>query len=461
VDRHLNLTGIPASAEPPSGAAATWFRPQIDAGLLSSLCERRNLPALISTLLWLVGMVATGILVVISWGSLWLIPAMIAHGIMACGAADARWHECGHGTAFTRDWLNDSVYWLASFLLLREPTVWRWSHARHHSETIHVGRDPEIAFPRPPQLGVIALNFLHLHTGPRAVARLLRHSLGRIDADVGSYVPEADYRRVKIEARLFLAGLGAILAICVLTRSALPAFVIGLPAFYGAWVVMFFGATQHAGLGFNGLDHRLSTRSVRMNPVFRFLYLNMNHHLEHHLFPTVPYHRLPELQRAISSELPAPISSTWTAYRQILPTLWKQRTNPDYELQPVLPQPKRSPSEASNHSIDNGERSIDQSISVDQSISLDQLERSSVAVGGMCLVRTAEGDRLVCRVSEDDWVMTHPSCTHGDAALVNGHLTGWILECPRHNGRFDLHDGQAIRRPATIDLPVTRIHPAS
>src|SRR6202012_5430013 len=49
---------------------------------------------------------------------------------------------------------------------------------------------------------------------------------------------------------------------------------------------------QHAGLGENVLDHRLNTRTVRMNAVHRFLYWNMNYHVEHHMFPLVPYHRL-------------------------------------------------------------------------------------------------------------------------------------------------------------------------
>jgi len=30
-------------------------------------------------------------------------------------------------------------------MVLRESTPWRWSHTRHHSDTIIVGRDPEIA----------------------------------------------------------------------------------------------------------------------------------------------------------------------------------------------------------------------------------------------------------------------------------------------------------------------------
>ena len=41
--------------------------------------------------------------------------------------------------------MNDVVYNIACFMIFREPTVWRWSHARHHTDTIIVGRDPEIA----------------------------------------------------------------------------------------------------------------------------------------------------------------------------------------------------------------------------------------------------------------------------------------------------------------------------
>lgn len=41
----------------------------------------------------------------------------------------------------------------------RQSSVWCWSHARHHSDTIIRGRDPEIAVPRPPQLRKIILTF--------------------------------------------------------------------------------------------------------------------------------------------------------------------------------------------------------------------------------------------------------------------------------------------------------------
>ena len=39
-----------------------------------------------------------------------------------------------------------------------------------------------------------------------------------------------------------------------------------------------------------------------MNPINRFLYLNMNYHVEHHMFPLVPYHNLPKLHALVLAD---------------------------------------------------------------------------------------------------------------------------------------------------------------
>jgi nitrite reductase/ring-hydroxylating ferredoxin subunit len=90
---------------------------------------------------------------------------------------------------------------------------------------------------------------------------------------------------------------------------------------------------------------------------------------------------------------------------------------------------------------------------------IEQVTQAGLEIGAMCSVLTERGEQLLCRVTEEDWVLTDALCTHGDARLVDGILQGWTLECPRHNGRFDLHDGRAVRRPATVDLEVTRVTP--
>ncbi len=73
------------------------------------------------------------------------------------------------------------------------------------------------------------------------------------------------------------------------------------------------GLTQHAGLGEDTYDHRENTRTVRVNPVYRYLYMNMNYHIEHHSVPMVPYHALAKLHAAVAgpdaARLPEPVGS--------------------------------------------------------------------------------------------------------------------------------------------------------
>ena len=79
------------------------------------------------------------------------MPFFLVYGVIYGSSCDSRWHECGHGTAFRTGWMNDVIYQIASFMVMRNPVTWRWSHARHHTDTYIVGRDAEIAWMRPPQ----------------------------------------------------------------------------------------------------------------------------------------------------------------------------------------------------------------------------------------------------------------------------------------------------------------------
>ena len=148
--RDYSLTGADSRRAVDLGLAdATWYRPPIDPVRLQALTVRSNGRAARDVVIWLGLLAGTGILAWFALGSWWSIPAFAAYGALYGASSDARWHECGHGTAFRSRRANDVVYYLASFMLLREPTLWRWSHVRHHSDTIIVGRDPEVLFTRP------------------------------------------------------------------------------------------------------------------------------------------------------------------------------------------------------------------------------------------------------------------------------------------------------------------------
>ena len=113
--------------------------------------------------------------------------------------------------------------------------------------------------------------------------------------------------------------------------------LIGLPRLYGAWHHVLTGLLQHGGLADNVIDHRLNSRTVYMNPVSRFIYWNMNYHVEHHMFPMVPYHALPRLHAMIKHDLPAPNPSMWHGYREMIPAFLRQLRNEDYFLKRDLP----------------------------------------------------------------------------------------------------------------------------
>jgi fatty acid desaturase len=271
------------------------------------------------------------------WGTWWAVPSFLAYGVLYGSSSDSRWHESGHGTAFKTRWIDEGLYQLASFMIMRDPTTWRWSHARHHTDTLVVGRDPEIAAMRPARLVKLLANFAGLVDVPVAFRLMFLHASGRLTADEADYVPESERRKVYRTARIDLVIYAAVIALAIGLRSWLPVVLIGGPRVYGAFMLPVYGLTQHAGLGENVLDHRLNTRTVKMNVVNRFLYWNMNYHVEHHMFPMVPYHRLAQLHEEIKHDCAAVYPSLWAAYREIIPAILRQLRDQEYYVRRELP----------------------------------------------------------------------------------------------------------------------------
>lgn len=58
----------------------------------------------------------------------------------------------------------------------------------------------------------------------------------------------------------------------------------------------------------------------------------------------------------------------------------------------------------------------------------------------------------VYRTEKGDYFATDGYCTHERFHLSNGLVMGNVIECPKHNGRFDIPTGQAKRAPVCVDL---------
>ena len=83
-------------------------------------------------------------------------------------------------------------------------------------------------------------------------------------------------------------------------------------------------------------DHRHSTRSIRLNPILSFIYWNMEYHIEHHLFPSVPSYNLPKLHKEIKDQLPEP-QTLLQAYKEIIPAVIKKSKDPNYFIPVTVP----------------------------------------------------------------------------------------------------------------------------
>jgi 3-phenylpropionate/trans-cinnamate dioxygenase ferredoxin component len=56
------------------------------------------------------------------------------------------------------------------------------------------------------------------------------------------------------------------------------------------------------------------------------------------------------------------------------------------------------------------------------------------------------------RTADDRFYATDGHCTHEDVELADGFVSGTIIECPMHNGRFDFTTGEAKGAPACVNL---------
>lgn len=339
--RDYSLTGPENKRALERGLAnANWYKTDIPRKRMKELMQRSDSPATRDTALWLGCMALFAGVGIALWGSWWAVPFFLAYGVLYGSGGDSRWHECSHGTAFKTPWKNEVVYQIACFMMMRNPVTWKWSHSRHHTDTIIVGRDIEISVKRPPSIPLLLLSFIGVVDVYKALSRMWLNARGKMNAEDADFVPPSEWPKVYRVARIWTAIYAATIAASLIMGSWLPLVLIGLPRMYGAWHHILTGLIQHAGLAEDTLDHRLNSRTCYMNPISQFIYWNMNYHLEHHMFPMVPYHALPALHAAMQQDSPPAYPSMWAAYQEIIPALKRQLKDPTYFVQRPLPTTK-------------------------------------------------------------------------------------------------------------------------
>ncbi|HSI07080.1 MAG: fatty acid desaturase [Rariglobus sp.] len=359
----------------------TWYRSPVGKEVMSRLMKKSDAKGLVHAGLHLALFAATATLAYLAYLNvtaanwIWSVPllvlAVFVHGTFTHFMGGVAVHELCHKTPFRTQALNDFFLYLFSFLSWFDPVGYRLSHVKHHQATVHHDLDGEVILPQkldwsaleegevtlPPVrdwkfVGFVLWQFLPF---PNPVGLWNRvkcwvvYAIGDLRG-VGMWAggewwtnqifPEEKpelRRRHRNWARVLLAVHLVLATVFILTGHWFLILLITCASTYAGWLATLCALPQHLGMGPDVPDFRLCCRTYTCNRFIGFLYWNMQYHVEHHMFPAVPFYNLPALRKAISSDLPPAPHGLLATWREIIPILKKQREAPGYFFVPAIP----------------------------------------------------------------------------------------------------------------------------
>lgn len=164
------------------------------------------------------------------------------------------------------------------------------------------------------------------------------------------------------------------------------------------------------------------------------------------MFPLVPYHALPRLHELVKSDMPKPYSGLFEAWREIVPAVRRQIADPGFHVKRAIPTPTDRKEAPPTMDVINavGRRVVDGWVEVcaSEHLSVEDVIRFDHDQKTYAVYRTADGK----------FYATDGICTHGNTHLAGGMVKGKLIECPKHNGRFDVTDGSPKRKPVCVGL---------
>ncbi len=199
-------------------------------------------------------------------------------------------HECTHRTPFATPWLNEAVGHLTG-VLIAQPFLWfRAFHMAHHRFTNDPENDPELEGAKPEGWSALVWHLAGLDYWRSKLATLARNGFGRMGYP---YLPLRQVTGIRAEARAMIALYFGV-AIFSVVVSPILLWIWLLPLAIGFPALRLYLLAEH-GRCPAVADMFNNTRTTFTNRIVRFLAWNMPYHAEHHTWPQVPFHKLPDL----------------------------------------------------------------------------------------------------------------------------------------------------------------------
>jgi fatty acid desaturase len=262
----------------------------------AALTEKSDYPGLVRLAGHFTVLVAGGLYIGLQMpGWAWLLPL---HGFVLTFLFTTL-HETIHRTTFKTKWINDRVASLCGFLGFLPAGWFRYFHFAHHRYTHDPDHDPELQTPKPLNL---RNHLVYLSGIPEWIARFSGLIKNATKLCMDSFVPSSARAEVQSEARWHIMVYGLLLLGSLVAQSTILFWVWLLPSLVGNPFLRLYLLAEH-GLCPNVRNMLENTRTVYTNSFVRFFAWNMPYHIEHHCYPGIPFHKLPDFHKVLREHL--------------------------------------------------------------------------------------------------------------------------------------------------------------
>ncbi len=337
-------------------AKINWYRTKVDKKVMSELMKQDNWHGFVQVGLQLGLFITTGLLAYAAFLNIsaanwmWAVPllllALFVHGtfgsFMGLGGPV---HELCHKTPFKSKFWNEFFLKVYSFISWSDPVWFRPSHVKHHQVTVHKDYDGEVVLPQYIDYRNwrfwVSLLAMDIKTPYYVIKGTLRRARGIVDGDWAQFILPEEDKKLRREyanwARFQLIGHALLAAIFIATGNWFLIIVFNFGTIYCAWLGFLCGFPQHFGLSPNTPDFRLCCRTYTCSWLPAFLYWNMQYHIEHHMYPGVPFYNLPKLRKVLEHDLPPATKGLWATWKEMVAIQLRQNADPNYVFIPTLP----------------------------------------------------------------------------------------------------------------------------
>ena len=207
-------------------------------------------------------------------------------------------HELSHATVFATRKVNEVFGRLIGFLMIFPRDFDQVMHFAHHTHTQNWEKDGELVR-EPFTLGTYLLWLSGVTYWRNRIFGIIRRSMGNI---VEPFIRSEEEDKIIRESRIHLALYFVIIGISFLINSWAALTFWILPILLTKPIHQLQNTIEHLGLS-HGEDILENTRSTRTNAILRWLCWQMPYHTAHHIFPSVPFWKLHQLNSKIEAQV--------------------------------------------------------------------------------------------------------------------------------------------------------------